>query len=205
MAENIASGTAKGLVEYLDSLVAKGRSREGVVAPLKTALLKVLEKTEKENWEAVDVTQLDVDDTMARFKNFTMGTYTDASYRAYELRVKRAITWYKHFLDNPGWFPKEKQRGQKSDNDDKQQKKGGQSAKDPSHTVATSGSAQKETQPHQVYVSSQETPVVDAMAYPFPLANGKIARVYMPKGVTKGDVKRLAIFLDALVIEGVEE
>lgn len=204
MAENIASGTAKGLVEYLDSLVAKGRSREGVVAPLKTALLKVLEKTEKENWESVDVTQLDVDDTMARFKNFTLGTYTDASYRAYELRVKRAITWYKNFLASPGWFPKEKQRSPKSDNGDKQPSKSGNPAKASVHPSAGSKSPQKDIQ-LQAHEPSREAPIVDAMAYPFPLANGKIARVYIPKGISKTDVKRLAVFLEALVIEEVGE
>lgn len=204
MAENIASGTAKGLVEYLDSLVAKGRSREGVVAPLKTALLKVLEKTEKENWEAVDVTQLDVDDTMARFKNFTLGTYTDASYRAYELRVKRAITWYKNFLASPGWFPKEKQRSPKPDSGDKQPSKNSSSTKASVRQDMDSKSPQKEMQTH-THEPVRETPIIDAMAYPFPLANGKIARVYIPKGITKTDVKRLAVFIEALVIEYPEE
>src|SRR5882672_3109155 len=110
MTENIGNGTAQGAVDFLNSLVEKGRSRVGVIAPLKGALTKILEKTEGEDWESVDVTKLDVDDALARFKNLTLGTYTDASYRAYELRAKRAIDWYKHFLANPGWFPKESTR-----------------------------------------------------------------------------------------------
>jgi len=99
--------TAKGLIDYLDSLVDKGRLRAGVVAPLKTALIKVLEKTEGDNWGKVDVIKLDVADAIARFKNLTLGVYTDASYRAYELRTMRTIKWYENFLANPGWFPKE--------------------------------------------------------------------------------------------------
>lgn len=49
----------------------------------------------------------------------------------------------------------------------------------------------------------QEAPKLDAIAYPFPLANGETARIYMPKGITKADVDRLSIFLEALVISPV--
>lgn len=200
MADNLGSGTAAGLVEYLDSLVAKGRSRDGVVTPLKTAIVKVLEKTESENWGAVDVTHIDVEDVMARFKNFTMGDYTDASYRAYELRIKRAINWYKNFLSNPGWYPKERQRAPRASSDGKTpnsdssklrrgEKKGS----------GVSGATGKDSIRSEE--QERDTPIIDAIAYPFPLVNGKTARIYMPRGVTKSDVQRLATFLEALVIE----
>ena len=200
MADNLGSGTAAGLVEYLDSLVAKGRSRDGVVTPLKTAIVKVLEKTESEDWGAVDITHIDVEDVMARFKNFTMGDYTDASYRAYELRIKRAISWYKNFLGNPGWYPKERQRTSKVSN-------GGKTPNSDSNRLCRGekkglgvpGAAGKDS--IRVEEQGHDTPIIDAIAYPFPLMNGKTARVYMPRGVTKSDVHRLAIFLEALVIE----
>ena len=201
MTENLGSGTAKGLVDYLDSLVEKGRSRAGVVTPLKTALTKVLEKTEGDGWENVDVTKLDVDDAISRFKNLTLTTYTDASYRAYELRTKRAIRWYENFLANPGWYPKESSRIQRTDSSPK--KSGDTSpkklAKSTANNSAPVGSAHDAEPP----VAHQSvTPKIDAVAYPFPLSNGETARIYMPKGVTKADVKRLATFLEALVIEG---
>lgn len=194
MSEQIGSGTAQGIIDYLDSLVEKGRSRPGVVNPLKTALTKVLEVTEGAGWGATDVTNLDIDDVMSRFKNKTLSKYTTASYDAYQSRITRVVGWYKNFLANPGWVPKETVRSSKAE------------AKSTSKT--TPQPVQSQTQAHSdshtvaapVY---QEAPKLDAIAYPFPLANGETARIYMPKGITKADVDRLSIFLEALVISPV--
>lgn len=198
MTENLGSGTAKGLVDYLDSLVEKGRSRPGVVTPLKTALTKVLEKTEGEDWEKVDVIKLDVEDAISRFKNLTLTTYTDASYRAYELRTKRAIKWYENFLANPGWYPKESGRAVKTE---ASPTKIGKSVQGKSEQISSKKNSESEKAIVTEAVRESVVPKIDAIAYPFPLANGETARVYMPKGVTKQDIKRLSAFLDALVIE----
>ena len=196
MTENIGSGTAGGLVDYLDSLVEKGRSRVGVITPLKTALVKILEKTEGDDWEKVDVAKLDVDDVIARFKNFTLGTYTDASYRAYELRMKRAINWYNNFLKNPGWYPKSNRRNSKKV-DDSNGKKTARKINDNGPDTQSRQSITHTSQSND----QVELPKIDSIAYPFPLANGQTARVYIPMGITKADVKRMSTFLEALVIE----
>lgn len=196
MSESMGSNTASGLIDYLDSLVSKGRSRPGIVSPLKTAVTKVLEKTEGERWTAVDMTKIELDDVMARFKNLTMGDYNEASYQAYEARVKRALGWYMNFLENPGWFPKERQRTREANN------KGSQSDKriDGQEHDMKNRSVGVTTRSISV-ASSTEATKSDEIAYPFPLANGETARIFMPKGVTKADIKRLAVFLEALVIE----
>lgn len=195
MSEQIGSGTAQGVIDYLDSLVDKGRSRSGVVNPLKTAITKVLEVTEGEkNWVATDVTNLDIEDVMVRFKNKTLSKYTEASYDAYQSRITRVIGWYKKFLANPGWVPKENARISKAENGNNSKK-----AKPRSGATTDTGDATHEDDSQTRHVQ-QEAPKLDVIAYPFPLANGEIARVYMPKGVTKADVQRLAVFLDALVI-----
>ena len=193
------------MIDYLNSLVDKGRARPGVVAPLKVALTKILEKTEGENWQRVDVTKLDVDDATSRFKNLTLGTYTDASYRAYELRTKRAIEWYKQFLANPGWFPKESNRAASTE-----AKK--QSAKVSEANLPENQEASRdEHKPNGTITASQDLstdilpqlPKTEPVSYPFPLQSGEMARIYMPKSVTKADIARLSVFLDALVIEQV--
>lgn len=191
MSDQIGSGTAQGVVDYLDSLVNKGRSRPGVVNPLKTALSKVLEATEGEDaWGTTDVANLDIEDVMLRFKNKTLSKYTTASYGAYQSRITRAIGWYKNFLAIPGWVPKENVRMPKTESSGKQT---GAGAIKKDKTIARTYD-----KPQSI---AQESPKLDAVAYPFPLANGETARVYMPKGVTKADVHRLAAFLEALVIE----
>lgn len=205
MTENIGSGTAQGVIDYLNSLVDKGRARPGVVAPLKVALTKILEKTEGENWPQVDVTKLDVDDATLRFKNLTLGTYTDASYRAYELRTKRAIEWYKQFLANPGWFPKESNRAASTEAK-RQPAKASEANVIESHEAVKGGrepsGAAALSQDFSIDVLPQ-LPKTEPVSYPFPLQGGEMARIYMPKSVTKADIARLSAFLDALVIEQV--
>jgi hypothetical protein len=204
MTENIGSGTAQGAVDYLTSLVEKGRSRSGVVSPLKIALTKILEKTEGPDWPRVDVVKLDVDDVITRFKNLTLGTYTDASYRAYELRMKRSISWYRQFLANPGWFPKESSRSVTAESKKLLQASVG--------TVEGAGigvgyelSSPKASRVSDVITDFgmmyEQLPKAESISYPFPLQSGEMARIYMPKSVTKSDIMRLSIFLEALVIE----
>lgn len=195
MSENLGNGTAKGLMDYLDSLVTKGRVRSGVITPLKTSAVKILEATEGENWGNIDITRLDVDDAVSRFKNLTMssGKYTQASYQAYDGRLKRAIKWYNNFLQNPGWFPKEEPRASLSQESSKVAKK--------KTTLTNTKAPEMITEEAQPTIQRIiEAPRIDSIAYPFPLSNGETARIFMPKGITKSDVKRLSTFLDALVI-----
>lgn len=189
MTDHIGSGTAQGVIDYLDSLVEKGRSRPGVVNPLKTAVTKVLQATEgDESWRVVDVTSLDISDVISRFKNKTLSQYTPASYDAYQSRMVRAIGWYKNFLANPGWVPAQNARSSSSSDAKK-------------HTNATEqhkASVQVKDTPSPPPQAAQE---IDSIPYPFPLENGKLARFYVPTGMTKSDVDRIAGFLNALVIE----
>jgi hypothetical protein len=192
MTDHIGSGTAQGVIDYLDSLVEKGRSRPGVVNPLKTALTKVLQTTEGEDsWGAIDVTVLDVNDVISRFKNKTLSQYTAASYDAYQSRMVRAIGWYKNFLANPGWVPAQNvARNGSSTTDTKKQTNASEQNKAAlPHTNDTSNTPQQ---------GAQE---IDSIPYPFPLENGKLARFYVPTGMTKSDVDRITGFLNALVIE----
>jgi len=199
MTENIGSGTAQGVIDYLESLVEKGRSRPGVVAPLKIALTKVLEKTEGEDWPKVDVNKLDIDDAISRFKNLTLGTYNDASYRAYELRTKRAISWYKQFLTNPGWFPRESGRSINAE----AKKQTSKSVAQENEGADAQGYKQVGNVQHAAQNSGVENqaPKSEAIPYPFPLQSGEMLRIYVPKSIVKSDIGRLSRFLEALVIE----
>jgi hypothetical protein len=190
MTDNIGSGTAQGVIDYLDSLVEKGRSRSGVVIPLKTAVTKVLQTTEGgASWGAVDVTTLDISDVMSRFKNKTLSQYTPASYDAYQSRMVRAIGWYKNFLANPGWVPAQSMARNGSSTTSKKPTGMPELGRTP---VLSANDAPAAAQPVQE---------LDSIPYPFPLENGKLARFYVPSGMTKSDVDRIAGFLNALVIE----
>lgn len=103
--QNIGSGTALGLIEYLDNLVARGRASTGAVTPLKTAFMKVIEAVDGKDWQQTQIESINVDDYVDRFANLTRGAYTEASIAAYKSRMSRVIGWYKKFMAQPGWMP----------------------------------------------------------------------------------------------------
>src|ERR1700738_715393 len=147
MTDHIGSGTAQGVIDYLDSLVEKGRSRPSVINPLKTAVTKVLQATEsEESWGAIDVTSLDISDVISRFKNKTLSQYTAASYDAYQSRMVRAIGWYKNFLANPGWVPTQNAARSTSPSDAKKQTNVTEQHKAPAHVKEISSVPQQTVQ-----------------------------------------------------------
>src|SRR5580700_10471924 len=98
---SMGDGKAIDLIEYLDSLVERGKATKGAVKPVRIAFRKVLEVVEKGNWEQIDVKNIDVDDYMARFSNLTIGTYSPESLTSYRSRMLRGINWYLKFLQTP--------------------------------------------------------------------------------------------------------
>jgi hypothetical protein len=203
MTDQIGSGTAQGAIEYLDSLVAKGRSRQGVVSPLKTALTMVLQKTEGTSWQKTDVTSLNISDAISRFKNLTIGHYSDGSYRTYELRILKAVEWYKTFLSNPGWSPQQSVRSSTIQKKRHVTSEDGASSQQNDTPRMTQEKNADDVQIDETPKSqgNQDTTKSDMIAYPFPMSSGEIARLYIPKSVARTDIKRLTVFLEALVIE----
>jgi len=207
MADNkIGSGKAGGTIEYLDSLVAKGRATAGAVAPLKTAFSKVLETVDGEHWEEVDVRSLDIDDYLTRFQNLTLGKYNEASYRAYRLRTQKAAEWYKNFLTQPGWTPTfGKQSKKKAD------KKLTAKANPNNNTTKEVKQSVENPRPNNSNISDnshqeelRSSPTNGLIAYPFPLSDNKLATLYLPTTLKSIDAQRLSAYLQALVVEDSE-
>lgn len=187
MAAIIGPATPMGAIEFFDSLVKKGRSPSGVVSPLKSAVTKVLQKTEGDSWGQTDLTALDIEDTMWRFKNLTLNEYSEGSYRTYEMRLKKAIEWYLKFRRNPGWIPPETARQTVPQKPD--------AVSDTS--VPRPGGGDLDASP--VFRTSTR-PIATALTYPFPLASGKIAELHIPTDVTASDIERMRNFLESLII-----
>ncbi len=191
--QEIGSGTVQGVLDYLDTLIKKGRLPEGSVKPLDSAVRTVFSEVDGEGWQKIEVRTVNVDDHMRRFSNLTNGQYKPESLRAYRSRLSRALSWYKEFLANPGWIPTSKKgRGSK--------------------TPVQSSDTLPQTHTSDVPQTSVETPSEvetpldtksDLIAYPFALDAGKIARLYLPLGLSKGEVARLKIFLDSIPLKDV--
>lgn len=103
--ENIGNGTSAGLVEYLDTIVEKGRGTPGAIQPLKTAFTKVVQEVDGTDWGKKLVAEIDIDDYVSRFGNLTRGKYSDKSLSVYKSRVNRVVGWYLKFMDQAGWMP----------------------------------------------------------------------------------------------------
>lgn len=183
---HIGQGTAQGLVDYLDMLIEKGRATNGAIQPLRTAFTKVVEAVDGKDWRQTKVEDIDINDYIDRFGNLTRGTYSNQSLTAYKSRAGRAIGWYLKFMNQAGWMPSIKARAPR------------QSSK-PKQSPAPHNDLRQQPDSSQV---QGYTPSTNAIEYPFPLQSGDIAKIFMPVSAKKADMKRLALFLDALVMDG---
>lgn len=192
MTSQIGSGTVQGLIDFLDQLVEKGRAKSGSVTPLKTATKKVISVVDgEEKWKETDLRRVDVDDYIERFKNLTLGKYTEDSYKAYQSRLNRAKSWYTKFLSNPGWVPSKSAKGRP----EKKQKNGHSEL-----STKKNENSVNETQISSVHVET-DTSLSDLIAYPFPLLTGRIVNLYLPVDLTLADAKRLSRFIESLSID----
>ena len=190
MTETVGNRKISGLNAYLDSLVEKGRATSSAVVPLKTAVHQIFWTVEPKNWENIDVAEIDLDDYMTRFKNLSLGRYNAQSYSAYQTRAHRALTWYSNFLQNPGWTPPTR-KGSTSGKTSTNQL----STKKASPTPATPTANTKQT-------TKTLSTNSDLIGFPFPLSNGSLASLYLPKQLSKEDADRLSQFISSLVIGG---
>ena len=87
------------LLEFLDYLADKGLMAGATVAARKAAVGKVLGILPEE--EADDVTNLNLDQVMARFNNLEGRGYTPGSLTTYLSRTKSAVEDFRAYLENP--------------------------------------------------------------------------------------------------------
>lgn len=199
MTQQIGSGSAKGLIEFLEFLVNKGQATHGAIRPIKTACLRIFSTVDGEEWEKVDVREMDVDDYIKRFKNLTIGNYKEGSLEVYASRLRKSVEWYKKFLVQPGWSP---EFGKKSttplDGGKKKVTQKPDVDKSASRHVALDVGAKDE---QHVTTPKLDNSGRSLIAYPFPLASGEMATLYLPPSLSKKDAARISGFLVTLVIE----
>ena len=186
MTDNVGNRKISGLNAYLDSLVKKGRAKSSVVVPLKTAVHQIFETVEGEGWEDVDISKVDIDDYMFRFKNLALDRYNDRSYSSYRARANRALTWYNNFLQSPGWTPQIR----KSPTQNKSLSNKSQPQKNNTSPVAP-------TPEPSTKVNMQNN---DLISFPFPMSDGSLASLCLPKRLSKEDADRLSQFISSLVV-----
>lgn len=130
---------------------------------------------------------------MARFANMTHGQYNANSLVDYKSRVKKVTNWYLQFLAKPGWTPETKPRTRKNT---AKSNITNTVSDEPTSTEESTNSSQP--QPTSDLVTPARSNLV---AFPFPLASGTLATLYLPQSITTSDADRMARFVKTLVID----
>jgi len=189
---NLGSGTASGLLAFLDWVVGKKLATPAAITPLKSASKQVFETVEDDgtDLDSVDVRSLDVDDYFRRFEVAMQATgrLTPDSVRAYRNRFTRSLDMYSEYLST-GQAPRIPVR----------QASAGTAPRSPRNRQAVS----KVSPPAPGVIETTAEPDASGtlISYPFPLESGEVANLRLPKRLGKRDAQRLNNFITALVFE----
>ena len=133
-----------------------------------------------DDWETVDIKALDVEQTVARFQHLKKRDYVPAVLETYKRRFRIAVASYRSYLRDPGgWTPGIV----------------GRAGKGSQRTEASDPAAPAETP------ASRSLPATGFVEFPFPLREGQIARLVLPRDLKAAEVRRLTAFMNTLVMD----
>lgn len=178
-------GSAAGLMAFLDYAISRGDMNANTAGAYKAACKEILSAAEGQNWEATDVTALDVDDACRRFETLRAMKFQPDSLRTYQSRFRSSVTMYLEWLDNPtAWRPPRANRTAKpKDVAPRPQAKATATGSTPATSLATAAAAP------------------GMIPYPFPLRTDVLVTLNLPPDLTKKEAKRLSVFIESLAIE----
>lgn len=180
----IGTGTAEGLMEFFDFLVAKGYATPAAVTPLKSASRQILSTVDGDDFAGIDIRTLDVEEHLDRFENMVVGQYKHESLTQYRNRFKRGVAAYLSYL-----------------NDKQIPSFGGSARKRGAERAAGKPKAPTRDAP---VLASPSMPVSTSerlIDYPFPLRSGQIAILRLPVGLERIDAERMGAFIRTLVLD----
>jgi hypothetical protein len=194
--DQISTGTATGLFQFLDYLVDKGYAPPNSISPWRVAARKVFEGMEGEDFGETVILEINPDEYMDRFVNKKRGEYKAESLSAYRTRFKRAVGAYRSYLtEGNEWKPPTFQDRVRS-----------VSAKPASGTGVGTGSRNATTveigraTETDIALPIASTPST-LLDYPFPLSTGDLAHLRLPRGLTTRDAERIGAFVKTLAFE----
>src|SRR5437867_8998894 len=169
--------TGRAFVDHWNWAAEKGVMNKNTAAGFRAACTQVLSVVD--DWHSANIKGLDVEDTLVRFQNLKKKDFKPAVLETYKRRFRQAVTSYLAYLDDPGgWKPRTADRaggGEKNNGGDRQ--------------------------PEIGRLSKHEMPHAGLVEYPFPLREGQIARLILPRDLKTSEVKRLAAFMSTLAVD----
>lgn len=174
-------GTGAGLIEFLDWAGDKGVMRSPTAKAYRVGAVKVLEIDE--DGDSVDIRTLDVEDQLRRFERKRGHNYSTGSLKTYKTRFRKGVELYREWLKDPGSFTGEstvqRRRTEPRPKSDKSDER------------ASNG-----TQPERRPPSDDEL-----LEYPFPLAQGGVAYLRLPRWLSTVDAERIGDHVKTLAID----
>ena len=174
--------SGKQFVEFWDWAFNKGLMKENTAKSLAVASKQII--SVDENWETLDVLNIDVDDLLARFKNLRGKDFKPDSLNVYEHRFRQAVDLFlQHSRDPANWKFKGKtsNRKAKSDKSDDQRNSPQDSENEiiPPNTVSSNS----------------------LIVYPFPLRDNCMIKLNLPSDLKVAEVERLAAYIRTLALD----
>ena len=169
-------------MEHWNWAASKGVMNKNSAAAVRAACAQVLGVLD--GWENIDVTTIDPDDVVQRFKNLRAKDFKPESLETYGLRFKKALASYLEYTRDPGtWKPTKQNRTQR-----------------PTHR---NGNGAEQTTDNQAESPSRPTepPRSGLVDYPFPLRDGLTVRLMLPRDIKSAEVKRLTAFMSTLTVD----
>ena len=147
-----------------------------------TQVLSVLD-----DWENVDINELDLDDVINRFENLKAQDFRPKTLHEYGNRFRRAVQSFQDYIREPSsWSPT------KSNTSSRRSKK--ESEAGPPKTEDRAGDEKS-----SIFGTIFETN--NLVDYPFPLRQDTIAILRLPNDLASDEVERLNTFMKALVVD----
>lgn len=174
--------SVEGLLAYCDWLIDKGYATVAQVDPWRTAIRKVFEIVEGDEYGSLDLTSIDLADYLARFQTLAGSQYKSESIVTYGRRLRNAMEAHEHYLDtgHPPTF-----------------RRGGSSTKGDGDSKPKTTSVRAAQAPAQATGPA----AIGLVEFPFPLKGGQMAQLRLPTRLDKSDVDRLSAFLRTLQSE----
>jgi len=171
----------KDFVEFWGWASGKGLMNKYTAQSLATAAKGVL--SVEENWETIDLSTLNVDELLFRFRNVRKKEFTPDSLQVYERRFKQAVDlFFQYHRDPVNWKFKSKSS----------------TTRNPKQTNRRNHrSPEAENEPFGGHSLSSVTMV----EYPYPLRENCIVRMKLPVDLQKAEIERLISFLRTLVVD----
>jgi hypothetical protein len=169
--------TGQDLIDFWNWAAEKGRMNSNTAGGMRVACVRVLGALGDP--AAVDVKTLNVDDALRRFERLKASKFKPPVLNVYKRRFQHAVAYFLEFLDDPaGWKPRSLDR--------------------PLAERSNGTGATNQTEPSRPVRVAPGSNMVD---YPFPVREGQIAHLILPRDLRAAEAKRLAAFISTLVVE----